>query len=113
MPLSHRYFLKAVEKVANIRTFIHNNQEHTLLCAAYDDCLTALAHFRQKHIEMVARYVVVMASKSAVMGKGASGDLGGKVASPISVAGAMGTGGTKPIEFLKSVRDAVIRARHH
>jgi indoleamine 2,3-dioxygenase len=113
MPRGHRRFLNEVERVSNIKAAIQNNPNNFQLCTAYHDCLAALARFRQKHIQIVTRYVVLMANQcrntfkeDPEVGKLESR----KAAKPVSVAGANGTGGTRPIEFLKSVRDDVLRA---
>jgi indoleamine 2,3-dioxygenase len=110
MPRKHREFLTAVERVANIRTMVHGSREEPQLYTAYHETLESLAQFRNKHIELVTRYVVVMASRAGFTKGELSNNQSENVMTPMSAAGAMGTGGTKPIEFLKLVRDAVIRA---
>ncbi|OCK77490.1 Indoleamine 2,3-dioxygenase [Lepidopterella palustris CBS 459.81] len=113
MPRGHRRFLNEVERVSNIKAAIRSNSHNLQLREAYHDCLAALAQFRQKHIQMVTRYVVVMAKQNCNTSKERSkGDEleSGGAAKPVSVAGANGTGGTRPIAFLKSVRDDVLCA---
>lgn len=58
MPGSHRRFLQAVEEVANIREYVlfARNRELTV---AYDACLAMLRALRDKHIQIVSRYIIV------------------------------------------------------
>lgn len=64
MPKKHREFLQDLEPhTFTIRDFVksQNNEELTL---AYDACLAMLKSFRDKHIQIVTRYVVLQAKKS-------------------------------------------------
>jgi indoleamine 2,3-dioxygenase len=106
MPQKHRQFLADVERMPNIKGFVRSRPEDVQLNFAYENCLTALLQLRQAHIQMVARYVVVMAKRRTSL-EMVKSDSGGKR----NAAGATGTGGTNAIEFLKSVRDSVIQAR--
>jgi indoleamine 2,3-dioxygenase len=112
MPRRHREFLHAVEREPDIGTFVHTHSQNEQLRKAYADCLNALARFRNFHIQMVTRYVVLPAERRRREKNAcANGAFKPKeTGRPVSIAGANGTGGTRPIEFLKSVRDDVIRA---
>lgn len=102
MPREHREFLKHLSLVSNIRDFVvkTGNKELTL---AYDACIAMLKSFRDKHIQIVTRYVVLQAHKktpsrqSAVLRSGLSKTHGKKEQK--------GTGGTALIPFLKQCRD--------
>jgi indoleamine 2,3-dioxygenase len=59
MPGPHRRFLEAVEKVANIRSFVVAHPENRALSTAYDACLAMLRAFRDTHIQIVSRYIIV------------------------------------------------------
>ena len=59
MPGPHRQFLEHVARVANLREFVHENRSDVALSIAYDACLAMLRAFRDKHIQMVSRYIVV------------------------------------------------------
>lgn len=128
MPGPHREFLQAVEGVANIRDFAESHRSNTQLCVAYDACLAMLRAMRDKHIQMVSRYIIVKSRESRTMSpsrhrsphpvpaRGAgiasvqydsSGDKAGEKAS--SHGGGRrrlrGTGGTALIPFLRQARD--------
>ena len=124
MPGPHRKFLHAVESVANIHEYVDSHRSNRQLCVAYDACLAMLRTLRDKHIQMVSRYIIVKSRESTSMvhsehhspnstlprrGQGiasvkydGSGDrtdkkLGGKRL--------RGTGGTALIPFLRQARD--------
>jgi indoleamine 2,3-dioxygenase len=59
MPGPHRRFLQHVERISNIRSFVVQNSENAALRIAYDACLAMLRHFRDVHIQMVSRYIIV------------------------------------------------------
>ncbi|KAH8427509.1 tryptophan 2,3- dioxygenase [Aspergillus melleus] len=107
MPRKHRDFLAKAEQMPNIREYVRSWSENVLLTAAYENCLTALLQLRQAHIQMVTRYVVVMAKRQPSSNR-AKLDPTGAMRSAV---GETGTGGTNAIKFLKSVRDSVIQAR--
>lgn len=64
MPGPHRKFLQAVESVANIREYVESHRSHSQLCIAYDACLAMLRALRDKHIQMVSRYIIVKSRES-------------------------------------------------
>lgn len=59
MPGKHRRFLQHVEQIANIRSFVNANARVGDLRIAYDACLAMLRHFRDVHIQMVSRYIIL------------------------------------------------------
>lgn len=102
MPREHREFLKHLSLVSNIRDFVlkSNNKKLTL---AYDACLAMLKSFRDKHIQIVTRYVVLQAHKKTP-GK-SSGVLRSGLSKTHGKKEQKGTGGTSLIPFLKQCRD--------
>lgn len=112
MPGPHRRFLEHVGAVANIREFVNARRSDKALCIAYDACLSMLRTMRDKHIQMVSRYIIVQSRESQRQTRPAS---------PRNSAPAMnlanlrpgeksdrklrGTGGTALIPFLKQARD--------
>lgn len=64
MPGPHRKFLQAVENVANIREYVESHRSNVQLCIAYDACLAMLRALRDKHIQMVSRYIIVKSRES-------------------------------------------------
>lgn len=69
MPGPHRRFLQAVELVANIREYVNDNKYDRDLCLAYDACLAMLRALRDKHIQMVSRYIIVKSRESRSMSR--------------------------------------------
>ena len=122
MPGDHRKFLQAVESVANIREYVEVNQSDKQLCIAYDACLAMLRALRDKHIQMVSRYIIVKSRESRSMSRNrkessidtpaprrGAGIASIKYENPAKTQGKVkkqrGTGGTALIPFLKQARD--------
>ena len=112
MPGPHRRFLERVAEIANIRGCVTAHPDDSALQAAYNQCLEALVAFRNKHVQIVSRYIVVQSriaqSEQEIAMNGANTSLSTKDGSvqPALVAKAvLGTGGTSPVVFLKQVRD--------
>lgn len=116
MPGAHRRFLEDVAIVANIRPYVEDRSNNKALTVAYDACLAMLRNLRDKHINIVSRYVVIKSreSKSLVrstspIAKHRKVDLAS--ASRLDKDDASGkkklrgTGGTALIPFLKQARD--------
>ncbi|TKA80178.1 hypothetical protein B0A55_03593 [Friedmanniomyces simplex] len=59
MPGPHARFLAAVERVANIQDFVQQHRSDKSLSVAFDASLAMLAAFRDKHIQMVSRYIII------------------------------------------------------
>ena len=64
MPGPHRRFLEDLSGCANIRDYVEANTDNPSLAAAYDECLRALSSFRDKHLQIVSRYIIVMSQES-------------------------------------------------
>jgi indoleamine 2,3-dioxygenase len=75
---SHRIFLADVEAVANVKTFVQKHQADSQLVAAYGECVEMLKAFRNKHIGVVTRYIVLPAklSKSRELGSDVESEKG-------------------------------------
>ncbi len=72
MPGPHRRFLEHVATVANIRQYVHSHRWDRTLCTAYDACLAMLRSLRDKHIQMVSRYIIVKSRESRAHSRSAS-----------------------------------------
>ena len=59
MPGTHRRFLEHVASVANIKEFVQRHRRNQALSIAYDACLAMLRTLRDKHIQLVSRYIIV------------------------------------------------------
>ena len=70
MPGPHRRFLGHVSSVANIREFVESNRSNRHLCIAYDACLAMLRALRDKHIQLVSRYIIVKSRESRSHSRG-------------------------------------------
>lgn len=92
MPPLHRDFINAIASGPSIRLFVQNSHNAELE-EAYNQCLTALKLFRTQHVQIVARYIVIMSNK-----KGNNSRFANQAKA--------GTGGTGFMKFLKSLRDA-------
>ena len=109
MPRPHRQFLEDVSKIANIRGYVISQTQDPPLQDAYDSCLRELTAYRNKHVQIVSRYIVVpsRAANPRPQPETKPGSAG-RVAVPENKPAqevALGTGGTAPIKFLKQVRD--------
>jgi indoleamine 2,3-dioxygenase len=122
MPGPHRRFLEHLITVANIRDFVESNLHNGPLSSAYDQCLSALSSFRDQHLQIVSRYIVIMAAESkrkaaaaeaqttkpAMVKEPKKEQLVGLAREQPGQAGLTGTGGTKLMPFLKQSRDETL-----
>lgn len=128
MPGPHRRFLERLTSVANIREYVNTHHNNKGLCNAYDSCLAMLRAFRDKHIQIVSRYIIIQAreaqkrlpapetSRKLSSSTPGSTKIGGNTTITLqkirnlatadsSKKGLKGTGGTALIPFLKQARD--------
>lgn len=103
MPAEHREFLIHLNKVSNIKDYILARKSNEKLTLAFDACLAMLKSFRDKHIQIVSRYVVLQANKKALPGK--SKTLRSGLSKRQGQKEQKGTGGTSLMPFLKQCRD--------
>jgi indoleamine 2,3-dioxygenase len=112
MPGPHRRFLEHVESVANIREYVARNRHDRSLVTAFDAALAMLRSLRDKHIQMVSRYIIIKSRET----RSQSRSLSPAKAAPqrVNIANTLqrgnskklrGTGGTALIAFLKQARD--------
>ena len=127
MPSGHRNFLEAVTKVANIREYVMSHPDNIKLQDAYNACLEKLVLYRNTHVQIVSRYIVIpsrAAAKCALPPNTEPGTAGRVPAAAADDAVpvkkekkkknvALGTGGTAPVEFLKQVRDETQKSLLH
>lgn len=105
MPIKHRQFLEHLTLVAHIRDYVTANAEREpALVISYDACLAMLRNFRDKHIQIVSRYIVIP-SQQAKKQKDNLTKREGLAASSDKKKIERGTGGTALIPFLKQARD--------
>lgn len=90
MPPKHRAFIEAVENGPSIKTFVLASEDPILL-EEYNQCVGRLEEFRNVHLQIVARFIVIPANK-------------GKENKDPGMA-LRGTGGSELMSFLKQVRN--------
>ncbi|KAI1357385.1 indoleamine 2,3-dioxygenase [Xylaria arbuscula] len=112
MPGPHARFLEHVGRVANIREFVEERRATDKpLSIAYDACLAMLRVFRDIHIAIVTRYIVLPSRENRARSRSRSPEAVRNrqnlaTASRLEQAKKVkGTGGTALIPFLKQARD--------
>lgn len=110
MPGKHADFLEHLSKVNIIRDYVMKKaSENEDLVLAYDASVAMLKIFRDKHIRIVTRYIVIQAQKERAIGS----ETNNKKTLRAGLAKAdtkkdnvlRGTGGTALLPFLKQCRD--------
>lgn len=118
MPGPHARFLEQVSHVANIRSFVQANSHDRALSVAFDACLAMLSAFRDTHIQIVSRYIIIKsreaktdeATKQGTVKKPTKINLANRTKSAKAEGSEgkkdlKGTGGTSLIPFLQQARD--------
>ncbi len=121
MPGPHRRFLRDVSSVANIRDYVESHRTNRSLSIAFDACLAMLRALRDKHIQLVSRYIIVKSRESRSHSRSLSPrSAPNNQPQPLNLASThktkegvdapgnrklRGTGGTALIPFLKQSRD--------
>ncbi|KAI2786190.1 Indoleamine 2,3-dioxygenase [Penicillium oxalicum] len=107
MPGPHRRFLQDVEAVANIRAFVDARRTDAGLRIAYEACLSMLRNMRDKHIQIVSRYIIVQSRGAHQAPQPGLRPTAMNLATvvPKDSKKLRGTGGTALIPFLKQARD--------
>lgn len=109
MPGKHADFLEHLSKVNIIRDYVMKQaSENKELVLAYDASVAMLKIFRDKHIRIVTRYIVIQAQKEKSMGSEGvqkSTLRAGLAKSANKDKVLRGTGGTALLPFLKQCRD--------
>ncbi|CAI5759679.1 unnamed protein product [Candida verbasci] len=95
MPGKHREFLIWLEQETNIKDYINKNPDIELY---YDACLAMLKSFRDKHIQITTRYIILQKNKNLGSSSTIRSGLSKKNVE-------VGTGGTSLLPFLKQCRD--------
>ncbi len=109
MPGPHRRFLERISEVIKIRQFAmlpSTTPQHTELQHAYQTATKALTEFRNKHLKLVTRYIIL---PSKLRNEANSGRVNLSVPSQPE-AELTGAGGTALMPFLKQSRDETAAA---
>jgi indoleamine 2,3-dioxygenase len=111
MPGPHRRFLEMMIRSSNVRQIAMSYKADTEVRNAYNTAVMAVGAFRDKHIQMVSRYIITPSRTRATQTSSAQVNLATVTAahqvtrSKDTPAGYSGTGGTDLIPFLKQTRD--------
>ena len=117
MPGRHARFLERVGEVANIRHYVQQHRNDRELSVAFDACLAMVSALRDKHIQIVSRYVVIQSQQAKKIQKPEPEKT--KQATRVNLAhrpksskpeedakqALKGTGGSSLIPFLRQARD--------
>lgn len=111
MPGPHRRFLEYLEQASSIRDAVRGSPEsETDLRAAYVACTEALGSFRDKHIQIVTRYIILPSKQAQPVTDNLRQNLASASSKNSSDKELTGTGGTTLVPFLKEARDETIIA---
>lgn len=121
MPGPHARFLEDVESIANIRSYVNSHRNDDTLLSAFNEAVAALSGFRDKHIALVTRYIIIPSRMPKPVGAVNRRDIASastKLASEEpQTKELVGTGGTKLIPFLRTSRDETLETtvvlEHH
>ena len=111
MPGSHRRFLEVLTHYSNIRSFVMSSPNEQSLKEAYNAACLTLSAFRDTHMKIVSRYIVLAARRGTPKTQSsenvnlatASAQVDGL--NDENPSGLYGTGGTALMPFLKQTRD--------
>ncbi|KAM3443088.1 hypothetical protein MY4824_000793 [Beauveria thailandica] len=112
MPGPHRRFLVQIARMGSIRELAMvapQTDAQQRLRDAYADATAALTAFRQKHISIVTRYII-LPSKKPWQGKRGKQNLASSSSTSKSDDQLTGTGGTALVPFLRKARDETTEA---
>ena len=117
MPGPHARFLRHVAQIGNIRELAllpPKTEQQTRLRAAYTAATDSLAEFRNKHIRIVTRYIVIPSKQHHNAQQPTSNNTKKNLATSSDALNKdeelTGTGGTALMPFLKQTRDETKRA---
>lgn len=114
MPGPHARFLDDVEAIANIRAYVDTHQEDVALVTAFNDAVASLSRFRDKHIALVTRFIIIPSRMPKPVNGVNRKDIASastKMALEAQTQELRGTGGTKLIPFLRTSRDETSEAQ--
>ncbi|XP_071499422.1 indoleamine 2,3-dioxygenase 2-like [Diadema antillarum] len=90
-PRSHRELIRTIKKGPSVREFVSSSGSAKAM-ESFNACLEAIRSFRDAHLQIVTRFIVLMANEKKT--EASTGDQG-----------LTGTGGTDLMSFLKGLRD--------
>ncbi|XP_063167304.1 indoleamine 2,3-dioxygenase 2 [Candoia aspera] len=105
MPPHHQAFIEEIRSVPPLKCHVLSSGNKDLQ-STYNKCVAALSELRTYHITMVTKYIIIAARKA----KTKLGKTVPQTTSPPSFLEGVGTGGSRVLNFLKSVRDTTREA---
>lgn len=113
MPGPHRRFLELLSQISNVRSYAMGHKADSAVRQAYNTAVMSLGRFRDSHVQMVTRYIILAAkmkhpntkSESAQVNLATTTTTQMRDSNEKVVGGLHGTGGTDLIPFLKQTRD--------
>lgn len=108
MPAPHSRFLERLSELSNVRSYVTSAQADSGVKEAFNAAVMALTSFRDTHVQIVSRYIIMPARSGATsqqdndkvnLATASSGQ------DETNATGLYGTGGTSLIPFLKQTRD--------
>ncbi|KAJ5168997.1 Indoleamine 2-3-dioxygenase [Penicillium canariense] len=112
MPAPHKRFLETLSALSNVRPYVASTQADSPLKEAFNAAVLSLSSFRDTHIQIVSRYIIMPARSNAPVEQPlrekvnlATASTQVKGLSEANPTGLYGTGGTNLIPFLKQTRD--------
>ncbi len=114
MPRQHARFLDQLSP-NTIRDFVMSHSVSHPITGHYNFAITALASFRNKHIQIVTRYIVLPSmakskNRSQVSDENLATTTGFKSPDTSGSTAMLGTGGAVIVPFLKQARDETTAA---
>ena len=104
MPCGHREFLEKIQELSNIRQYAQTSASGDEIAAAYNLAVASLGKLRDKHIQIVTRYIIGPSRKPNA-GRFLGINLAVASTGKKGVEGLQGSGGTQLMPFLKQSRD--------
>ncbi|KAE8362313.1 Indoleamine 2,3-dioxygenase [Aspergillus caelatus] len=111
MPGPHRRFLEMLTRVSNVRAYALSHKADSPIRDAYNTAVMSLGVFRDSHIQMVTRYIIMAAKIKPPTNGSTQVNLATSTTTHMRdkneklTGGIHGTGGTDLIPFLKQTRD--------
>ncbi|PHH77657.1 hypothetical protein CDD80_387 [Ophiocordyceps camponoti-rufipedis] len=115
MPGPHRRFLIHAARMGSIRELAmapQKTDEQRELHTAFVAATEALAAFRNRHLQIVARYIIIPSRQTTPVTRSERSrqNLASSCSAQVVDDGLRGTSGTKLLPFLKTARDETLRA---
>lgn len=108
MPAPHRRFLEHLSALSTVRAYVMSSRAESPVREAYNAAVLTLSSFRDTHIQIVSRYIIMPARSQTPVNDRvnlATASAQVKDLGETNATGLYGTGGTNLIPFLKQTRD--------